>query len=153
MEKLLCFNKEHIRKVPVEKLLALTGLSPTYSEKVLILRENARTLVEMKELLAIFEGTEIANNGLDYLGRASSAGAVKKVVKETLDNDAGVTFEEIFERVAHVVDVPKKELFMVLRILLTGRMDGPPLKDMFRLIPKGHILERIQWLDQKLSSQ
>ncbi len=153
MEKLLWFNKEHIRKVPVEKLLALTGLSPAYSEKVFLLRENARTLVEMKELLAIFEGTEIANNGLDYLGKASSAGAVRKLVKETLDNDAEVTFEEIFERVAHVVDVPKKELFMVLRILLTGRMDGPPLKDMFRLIPKGHILERIQWLDQKLSSQ
>jgi len=153
MEKLLWFNKEHIRKVPVEKLLALTGLSPAYSEKVFLLRENARTLVEMKELLAIFEGTEIANNGLDYLGKASSAGAVRKLVKETLDNEAEVTFEEIFERVAHVVDVPKKELFMVLRILLTGRMDGPPLKDMFRLIPKGHILERIQWLDQKLSSQ
>ncbi|MBP1747047.1 MAG: gltX [Deltaproteobacteria bacterium] len=153
MEKLLWLNKEHLRRMPVEALLSTTGLNQGYSEKLLLLRENARTLVEMKELLGIFEGTEIANNGLDYLANASSPHAVVMVLKKALDDGSEVTFEEILEKVIHAVNAPKKELFLVLRILITGRTDGPPLKDIFHLIPRVHILERIRWLDRKLSSQ
>jgi len=153
MEKLLWLNKEHLRRMPIEALLVTTGLNQGYSEKLLLLRENARTLVEMKELLGIFEGTEIANNGLDYLANASSLHAVVMVVKKVLDDGSEVTFEEILEKVIHAVNAPKKELFLVLRILITGRTDGPPLKDIFHLIPRVHILERIRWLDRKLSSQ
>ena len=153
MEKLLWFNKEHIRKMPVDKLLTVTGLSPAYSEKVLLLRENARTLEEMKELLGIFEGTEIASNGLHYLANTSEPRAVGKAVKEALEDGNEVKFEEILEKVVHSVNAPKKELFLVLRILITGRTDGPPLKDIFHLIPRVNILERIRWLDQRLSSQ
>ena len=153
MEKLLWLNKEHLRRMPIDALLATTGLDQGYSEKLLLLRENARTLVEMKELLGIFEGTEIANNGLDYLANASSPHAVVMVVKKVLDDGSEVTFEEILEKVIHAVNAPKKELFLVLRILITGRTDGPPLKDIFHLIPRVHILERIRWLDRKLSSQ
>jgi len=75
------------------------------------------------------------------------------VVKKAFDDGSEVTFEEILEKVIHAVNAPKKELFLVLRILITGRTDGPPLKDIFQLIPRVHILERIQWLDRKLSSQ
>jgi glutamyl-tRNA synthetase len=153
MEKLLWLNKEHLRRMPIEALLATTGLNQGYSEKLLLLRENARTLVEMKELLGIFEGTEIANNGLDYLANASSPHAVVMAVKKVLDDGSEVAFEEILEKVIHAVNAPKKELFLVLRILITGRTDGPPLKDIFHLIPRVHILERIRWLDRKLSSQ
>jgi len=153
MEKLLWLNKEHLRRMTIDGLLATTGLNQGYSEKLLLLRENARTLVEMKELLGIFEGTEIANNGLDYLAGASSPHAVVMVVKKVLDDGSEVTFEEILEKVIQAVNAPKKELFLVLRILITGRTDGPPLKDIFHLIPRVHILERIRWLDRKLSSQ
>jgi glutamyl-tRNA synthetase len=153
MEKLLWLNKEHLRRMPIEALLATTGLNQGYSEKLLLLRENARTLVEMKELLGIFEGTEIANNGLDYLANVSSPHAVVMAVKKVLDDGSEGAFEEILEKVIHAVNAPKKELFLVLRILITGRTDGPPLKDIFQLIPRVHILERIQWLDRKLSSQ
>jgi glutamyl-tRNA synthetase len=153
MEKLLWLNKEHMRRMPVEELLAKAGLDQEFSDKILLLRENARTLVEMKGLLDIFEGTGIAVNGVAYLSGTESPQAVAGVVREALTDGGEVTFEEIFERVAHDVHAPKKELFMILRILITGRMDGPPLKDMFHLIPRGHILERIQWLDQKHSSR
>ena len=152
MEKLLWFNKEHMRRMPVEELLAKAGLDQGYTEKIFLLRENARTLVEMKELLDIFEGTEIADDGTEYLSRATNPGAVARVIKEVLHGSGEVTFEEVFEKVTHEVNVPRKELFMVLRVAITGRTNGPPLKDMFRLIPRGHILERIRWLDQKLSS-
>lgn len=153
LEKLLWLNKEHLRRMPVEALLEATVLNQGYSEKLLLLRENARTLVEMKELLGIFEGTEIAENGLDYLANALNAHAVVMVVKKALDDGSEVTFEDILEKVIHAVNAPKKELFLVLRILITGRTDGPPLKDIFHLIPRVNILERIRWLDRKLSSQ
>ena len=153
MDKLLWFNKEHIRKAPVEKLLALTGLSPAYSEKVLLLRENARTLVEMKELLAIFEGTEIADDCRDYLFRTKGYESVVRAVHDALASNEEATFEEIFEKSSHATNVPRKELFMILRILITGRTDGPPLKDTFRLIPRSHILERIRCFDQQHSSR
>jgi glutamyl/glutaminyl-tRNA synthetase len=106
----------------------------------------------MKELLDIFEGMEIADDGTEYLSRATDPGAVARAIKEALHGSGEVTFEEVFEKVTHEVNVPRKELFMVLRVVITGRTNGPPLKDMFRLIPRGHILERIRWLDQKLSS-
>jgi glutamyl/glutaminyl-tRNA synthetase len=152
MEKLLWFNKEHMRRIPVEDLLTKAGLDKAYTEKIFLLRENARTLVEMKELLDIFEGTEISDDGTEYLSRATNPGAVARVIKEVLHGSGEVTFEEVFEKVTHEVNVPRKELFMVLRVAITGRTNGPPLKDMFRLIPRDHILERIRWLDQKLSS-
>jgi len=149
MEKLFWFNKEHMRRMPVEQLLFKTGLDQGYSDKILLLRENARTLVEMKGLLDIFEGTEIADNGIEALARATAPEAVARVVKDALKDSEQITFEEIFDKVAHAVNVPRKELFMVLRIVVTGRTNGPPLKDMFPLIPRSHILERIRWLDQK----
>jgi len=152
MEKLLWLNKEHMRRMPVDILLAKTGLDREYSEKIALLRENARTLVEMKDLLDIFEGTEIADNGIDYLTGATDPHAVANVVREALADGTEITFEEVFDRVAHTVVAPRKEIFMVLRIVITGRMDGPPLKDMFRLIPRSHIVDRIRCLDQRLSS-
>jgi glutamyl/glutaminyl-tRNA synthetase len=152
MEKLLWFNKEHMRRMPVVQLLAKAGLDQGYTEKIFLLRENARTLTEMKELLDIFEGTEIAEDGTEYLSRATDPGAVARAIKEALHGSGEVTFEEVFEKVTHEVNVPRKELFMLLRVAITGRTNGPPLKDMFRLIPRGNILERIRWLDQKLSS-
>jgi len=153
MEKLFWFNKEHIRRMPVERLLEVTGLDQTYSEKVFLLRENARTVVEIRELLSIFEGTEIADSGLSYLASSSCFQAVVAVVRNALNDSRDITLEDILEKVVHTVDAPKKELFLVLRILITGRTDGPPLKDIFHFIPSVHILERIRWLDQRLSSQ
>ena len=153
MEKLFWFNKEHIRRMPVDRLLEVTGLDQTYSEKVFLLRENARTVVEIRELLSIFEGTEIADSGLSYLASSSCFQAVVAVVRNALNDSRDITLEDILEKVVHTVDAPKKELFLVLRILITGRTDGPPLKDIFHFIPSVHILERIRWLDQRLSSQ
>jgi glutamyl/glutaminyl-tRNA synthetase len=37
----------------------------------------------------------------------------------------------------------KKDLYMILRIFLTGRKSGPPLKEMLQLIPTAIIVKRI----------
>lgn len=152
MEKLLWLNKEHMRRMPVEDLLLKAGLDRGYSDKILLLRENARTLLEMKDLLAIFEGTEITADGIEYLSHTTNPEAIAQVIQEALEGGREVTFEEIFERSSRGSDISRKELFMLLRILISGRTDGPPLKEMFRLIPRNHILERIRCLGQQHSS-
>jgi len=152
MEKLLWLNKEHMRNMPVEELLPKAGLGQEFSERILLLRGNARTLVEMKGFLDIFEGTAIADDGREYLFRTTGHEEVVHTVHDALESDTEISFEEIFEKSAHAANVPRKELFMILRILITGRTDGPPLKDTFRLIPRSHILERIRCLGQQHSS-
>jgi glutamyl/glutaminyl-tRNA synthetase len=152
MEKLLWLNKEHMRKMPLDELLLKAGLGYEFSEKIRLLRENASTLEEMKGLLDIFEGTEITAHGKESLVRITGHEQIVKAVREAIEEKSEISFEEIFEKSASVANVPRKELFMALRIVITGSTDGPPLKDTFRLIPKSHILERIRCLDQKPSS-
>ncbi|OPY65206.1 MAG: Glutamate--tRNA ligase [Syntrophorhabdus sp. PtaU1.Bin002] len=151
MEKLLWFNKEHMRRMSVEELLVGTGLTADYGDRVASLRENARTLGEMKELLDIFDGTDINHEGITYLETMGSAGPIVAGLRKFLLDGKELTLEEIVNETAGIANLTRKELFMVLRILITGRVNGPPLKDVFRLIPRGHILERLQWLDQRLS--
>ncbi|OPY81740.1 MAG: Glutamate--tRNA ligase [Syntrophorhabdus sp. PtaU1.Bin153] len=151
MEKLLWFNKEHMRRMSVEELLADTGLGTNYGDKVAVLRENARTLGEIRELLDIFEGTDISHEGLAYLDAIDSPGPVIAGLRKILLDGRESTFEEIVDRMAGTTNLTRRQLFMVLRILITGRVNGPPLKDVFRLIPKDYILERLRWSDQRLS--
>lgn len=152
MEKLLWFNKEHMRRMPVDSLLERISLDNAYREKIFLLRENARTLVEIKELLDIFEGTNITDDGVDILSRSPTALNAVRAIRETLEGIEAPSFEDVYNQAAQAVDISKKELFMLLRIVITGRTNGPPLKDIFHLISKGHVLARIEWLDQKLSS-
>ena len=46
----------------------------------------------------------------------------------------------------------KKEILMLLRIAITGRRSGPPLRDLFRLVPRESILKRIAWLEKRFST-
>ncbi|NLW36535.1 MAG: glutamate--tRNA ligase [Syntrophorhabdus aromaticivorans] len=151
MEKLLWFNKEHMRRMSVEDLLAGTGLGADYSDRIALLRENARTLGDMKELLDIFDGTDISHEGMAYLETIASPAPIIAGLRKALLDGRESTFEEIVNKTAGITNLTRRELFMVLRILITGRVNGPPLKDVFRLIPRDHILERLQWSDQRLS--
>lgn len=151
MEKLLWFNREHLRRMSVEELLAGAGLGTDYGDKVAALRENARTLEEIRELLDIFEGTGISPEGIAYLDAMDSPGPVIAGLRKILLDGSGSTFEEIVDQIAGITNLTRRQLFMLLRILVTGRVNGPPLKDVFRLIPKDHILERLRWSDQRLS--
>jgi glutamyl/glutaminyl-tRNA synthetase len=59
----------------------------------------------------------------------------------------------IYETLEERLSLKKKDLFMVLRILSTGRTSGPPLAEVFPLIPKEHIIERVEWLSLHFSRQ
>lgn len=142
MEKLLWFNKEYIRKAPVDYLLKASGLSSDCREKVCLVRDNARTMIEVKDLLNIFNGVDVTQEGLAFLRERKEAGAVIHELKGML-TDGGVTFEHVLQRLEGTTNMKKRDILMVLRIISTGRKSGPPLGEIFHLIPKDIIITRI----------
>lgn len=150
--KLLWINREHMRRIPLGELVARAGLGPERGEQVALLRENVTTLKEMKEFLDIFEGTQITADGVVYLSQIAGLGSIIDEARTALAEDGDAPFDHVAERVGNrVINLGKKELFMVLRVLFTGRTSGPPLKEVYRLIPRDHILKRIEWLNLRLS--
>jgi glutamyl-tRNA synthetase len=143
MDKLLWFNKEYMRKAPVELLLKDMELSTDLKEKVLLLRENARTLNEIKDLLNIFDGIDIDMEGIAYLKEQKDTTAIIEAIEVILKNDKNITFEQLIQELQHFVNIKKKDMFMMLRIIFTGRKSGPPLGEIFRLIPKDIITKRM----------
>ena len=54
------------------------------------------------------------------------------------------SLDNIVSTLADESQLKKKDLYMILRIVLTGRKSGPPLKEIFQLIPNNIIIRRIE---------
>lgn len=143
IDKLIWFNKEYLRSVDPEEIIKELGLQTDCRNKVLVLRENASTLKEMKEYLRIFEDTTVNDEGRAYLSRVGSLDNFAQGLRDLLTESNIMTFDELIRAIEGKAGFKRKELFMVLRIFFTGRKSGPPLKDIFHLIPKDIIIERI----------
>ena len=149
MGKLLWFNKEYIKKMPVEELLGELGVPPERRDEVAILQENSKTLGEVREYLDIFDGADIKDDGMDYLSGVADLPAVVKAM-DSLTADS-LTFAEVVKELEVRTGLPKRDLFMVLRIILTGRKHGPPLKEVFPLVKKDRVAKRITCLKKQFS--
>ncbi len=143
IDKLIWFNKEHLRSADPGEIIKMLGLQADSKNKVLILRENASTLNEMKEYLRIFEDAAVNNEGGEYLSQFGSLDGLAQELKGLLAEGKLTAFDELMKAMEGKTGLKRKDLFMVLRILFTGRKSGPPLKDIFHLIPKDIIIERI----------
>jgi glutamyl/glutaminyl-tRNA synthetase len=143
LEKLYWFNKEYMKNIPLETLLGELDLPPQYSERVTLLRENTATLTEMREYLDIFDKPAISEEGALYLDRIAPSEDFIASLRNFLTHNDTSSFERIIDALGGKTDLKKKDFFMVLRILFTGRKSGPPLKEIFQLIPKDIIMKRI----------
>ncbi len=142
-DKLIWFNKEYLRSADPGEIIKKLGLNADCRDKVLVLRENASTLKEMKEHLRIFEDAAVSDEGRVYLSQVGSPDSFMRELRTFLAEDSTTSLDELMRVMEGKAGLKRKELFMVLRILFTGRKSGPPLKDIFPLIPKGIIIERI----------
>ncbi|MBA4418649.1 MAG: glutamate--tRNA ligase [Syntrophus sp. (in: bacteria)] len=149
MEKLFWFNREYIRKIPIDALLAELDLTSEYEEKVTLLRENVKTLAEIREYLDIFDGVEITEESISFLSGIKEPGKMADIAQGFLE-DPDLSFEQIAKAFQEATGLPKRDVFMVLRILSTGRRFGPPLKEVFPLIGKENIVKRISCLRKNL---
>jgi nondiscriminating glutamyl-tRNA synthetase len=146
MEKLLWFNKEYIRKLPVEGLLGGLGLTPGYAERVSLLRENVKTINDFRDLLKIFDSEDTSEEALGFLKEQKEASTVFNEFRAILTEDGGLSFERTLHRMEVVTSMKRKDMFLLLRIFITGRKNGPPLGEIFPLIPKDIIMKRIECL-------
>jgi glutamyl-tRNA synthetase len=143
IDKLIWFNKEYLRSIDPEEIINRLGLKADCRDKVLVLRENASTLEEMKEYLRIFEDAAVNDEGRAYLSQVGPLDSFAQELRDLLTESNIMAFDELIRAMEGSARFKRKELFMVLRILFTGRKSGPPLKDIFHLIPKDIIIERI----------
>ncbi len=151
LEKLLWLNKEHMRAMEPGLLAERMGLPPADREKVEILRENARTLQEMRAMLAIFDSADVEEEGVHFLSSLKDVSQVRGLLRRIAEGDHD-DFEGLFKALEKGSTLSRKELFLLLRIAISGRRSGPPLKELYRLVPRDSILERIAWLEERVST-
>jgi glutamyl/glutaminyl-tRNA synthetase len=144
MEKLLWFNREYLKHMPLDKLIEETGLMPDEAELISAVRDNASTVNDLKDYMEIFTKPELGERALDYLAKTRGVNEIACEIKDLLSGNANISFEELTNRIGTPQYIKKKDLFMILRAFITGRPDGPPLKDVFPLVPASIISGRIE---------
>jgi glutamyl-tRNA synthetase len=149
--KLTWLNREHMRAMDVETLLTRCGLPLGKREKVAVLKESARTINDIVPMLDIFESAAIDENAMEYLLSVKDRRLVPILLGQVFDGSHG-TFEEIFSRLEKVGGLSRRELLMLLRVAMTGKRSGPPLTELYPIIPKEFILKRIECVEERLSS-
>jgi glutamyl-tRNA synthetase len=149
LEKLYWFNKEYMRNLPVDRLLSYLGLPDDFAERIAILRENAVSLNEMKEYLAIFSSSEINDQARSHLDRINIPDGLLAGIADLYGSDNRPSIEDVVRNLTDTYHLKKKDIFMLLRITLTGRTNGPPLTALAGLVPNDVITGRLQNIAQK----
>ncbi len=143
MEKLLWFNREYLKNMPLERLLEESGLSASRARQVCAVRENASTLADLREYMEIFDRAALKDDALEYLAGVAQAGEMGRHIKELLGGGERPSFEELAGELNRSGSLKRKDLFMVMRVFITGRTNGPPLRDVFPLVPADMVMGRI----------
>ncbi|HEX2967291.1 MAG TPA: glutamate--tRNA ligase [Syntrophorhabdaceae bacterium] len=144
LEKLYWFNKEYMRGLPLDQLLSYLELSSDHRDQIAVLRENAISLNEMKEYLAIFESQTIHDQARSYLSSCSIPDGLLTGVADMYAGDKRPSVEDVVRHVTETYHLKKKDTFMLLRIFITGRTNGPPLSEIAELVPSRIITGRLQ---------
>lgn len=150
MEKLIWFNKEYIKNMPVERLIHEAGLPEDTNDRVQVLRENAKTTEELKGLLAIFDGASIDEDAISFVLSFKGIDTITSGLEVLLKQNDDIGFEAILNELSSTIGLSRKELMMALRVIITGKKSGPPLKELYRMIPKNSIMMRIECLKKRL---
>ncbi len=144
MEKLLWFNREYLKHMPLEKLIEETGFDPGEAPRISAVRENASTLNDLRDYMGMFTKQELDERALDHLAKIRGSDEVARAMKDIISGNTNISFDEMTKRIRMPENIRKKDLFMILRAFITGRSDGPPLKDVFPLVPFSVIAGRIE---------
>jgi nondiscriminating glutamyl-tRNA synthetase len=153
LEKLLWLNKEHIRSMDVNSLMSQTGITPDMVEKVAIIKENVRTLNDIEPMLAIFDSPTVDEDAVTHVANLEKDGMnALGFLKQIFATNGMIGFDDLFVNLQEKTAFTRKDQLMFLRIAFTGRKNGPPLSELYRMIPKDIMIARIECLEQKLST-
>ncbi|HOV89976.1 MAG TPA: glutamate--tRNA ligase [Syntrophorhabdaceae bacterium] len=151
LEKLLWLNKEHIKRATAERLIEEAGLPKHYREKAEALKENIRTLRELKDFMSIFDGAYIDDNAMDFVSKIKDIGFISEILEDSIKKYPDIGFDDLYTILNERLKLSKKELMLALRVIITGKKSGPPIKDIFPLIDINNILKRLECLKKTLS--
>ncbi|QOW64393.1 glutamate--tRNA ligase [Campylobacter hepaticus] len=135
LKKLLQINREHIKRMPNEKLNQLLNLNKDLAELAKFYTQEASTTKELKEKIqTIFQIK-------DYQEFQTECTILKDILKRiTLFEN----YEDFKKELLNQSGLKGKKFFMPLRIILTGNTYGPELSDLYPYIKQFiHELARI----------
>jgi len=156
LERLDWLNGQFIRRLSTDELAArLTSRMPGASPEALaplvpLVRERLRTLNEAPEMLRFFfdEPDAYRPEQLTPKGRdaAAAAGALKSAASALsgLPGWTPQTIEPALRALAERIGWSSKDLFMVLRVAITGRTVTPPLIESMSRLGKDRVLARLE---------
>ncbi len=161
-EKLRWINRQHIRRIPIEKLfsqlipyLEKEGFLPAHlkeSHKMWLLEAfkavitNLELLNEIKKELKIFfhfDPKNMDEDSKNLLLKESSKRVISTLFLKLKDTDyiEWDSFSEIVKNLGEELGIKGKELFHPIRVALTSKFSGLELKSFIPLIEKGSKLD------------
>ena len=168
-DKLDWVNGHHIRNYDIDKLtdLAIPYLiesgyidENTVKERydwvkaiVITIRESISNLSEIPEKVEIFFNNKIEpedENALEML-KGEQVPSLLNAFKEELDKIEEIDEEfskGIMKKIQKATGVKGKNLFMPVRIALTGNNHGPELTNIIYILGKQNILDRIKYVEE-----
>lgn len=164
------FNAQYIRRLSIEAFLAAAepyleraGIAHRTSELkdrladiLSLVQERVRTLTEVAAMVNFFftDQVEIDPAGLSLGDQSASEVAVAlNTVNKALTALAAWSSDEIVSavtQVAHEAGWKRGDLFMAIRVAVTGRRISPPLTQSMEILGKHRSLSRIRHAGQFL---
>jgi len=162
-QKLEWLNAHYIKNTPNEELAKLLGeyglLLTSHDKKEILLdalKERAKTLVELKDLIA-----EILETPKEYDPKALKKGikadsleilsAFKEKIQTAVELHLPSDYHTLMEKLVEEKEIGFGKIGQPLRIALLGKMSGPGLDSVMAIIGKEETLERIAKLIESQS--
>ena len=162
MEKLTWMNGAYLRELPEERLTSLftdrleADLSrpidrETVRRLVPLIRERIKRLDEVAAMTEGFFSDELSYSAPELLGKGfkeNESGAQEALRKakervEALDSWEHESMEAAMRSLAEELGVKAGDLFMLLRVAVTGRPVSPPLFESMELLGRERCLRRL----------
>ena len=149
MEKLLSVNAVHLRSLSAHAIASSLQLPSAEEEMVEVVKENARTLKEVTSLLEIFHSDRVEPDAFAYLASKPELRTILAALDAQLENKE-LRLEVLVQELERVTSLGRRELLLILRAVMTGRLAGPPLEKVFPLLDRAVLRERITCLKKSL---
>ena len=155
LERLDWLNGQFIRRLaPDELARRIAERMPAVSVDALIpliplIQERLRTLSEAQEMLQFFfeepasyTGKPLVPKGRDAAQTVDALARVRSAISPLTEWTVEV-LEPVLRSTAEQIGWPAKDLFMTLRVAITGRTVTPPLIESMGRLGKARVLERL----------
>ncbi|MBI2922754.1 MAG: glutamate--tRNA ligase [Planctomycetes bacterium] len=164
MEKLDWVNGQYIRKLPAEELarrlgpFGAAGHDPALVARIVpLIQDRLRVLSDYKDLTAFFFGDALAYEAATLVGKKQTVPDVQghlRAARETLAATPwdAAALETRLKELAATRNVKVGELFMPVRVAVTGRTATPPLDRTLEVLGRERSLARLDAAIAKLAA-